>query len=319
MHSPDGIELTEYDDNPIHTRDRFPNLGDASSGFYDPHEDLYVGTSQLVSRAGSSVRRTCTYTSTDFRDWSPPREALAEDPRDRAIAENNGADHAEYYSLAGHAYEGLWLGFAHFYEVGVSEGLDTGEGPIDVRLALSRDRGQTWEKTWHDAAGADAVVPRGPPGAFDHGMVFTANQPIVRDDRMILYYGGRDGGHGETSSRSGAIGMATWPLDRFVSHRSKGEMGTITTVPTVVTGDELVLNVDPTVDGEDGHVEVEVLDRGGAPLRGYERETSTTVETDSLRHPVTWDGEQTLAGLRGRELTFRFYLTDAHLYTMAFR
>lgn len=104
-------------------------------------------------------------------------------------------------------------------------------------------------------------------------------------------------------------------------------MGVITTVPITVTGEELIVNADPTVDGRNGAVEVAAVDQSGHALQGYVRETSTTIESDDLRHRVTWDNASvdhwnegaTLDPLWGRALRFRLYLDNADLYTMSFR
>jgi len=328
FHSPDGIDWTEYDESPAHTRDAYPNLEDASSGFYDPYTEQFVGTAQMGTSDGHQRGRSVyTTTSGDFREWSPPRVALTEDARDRELVENRGGERADYYYLTGLAYEACWLGFAHFYEVGVTETADSGDGPIEPRLAISRDRGETWEKTWHTAGGADAIIPRGSPGEFDHGMIFTATQPIVKDDEIVLYYGGISKGHGASGSRR-AIGMATLPLDRFVSYRSTGSGGTVTTAPLTVTDEDLLVNADPTVGGADGSVRVELLrPDADIPLRGYDREACVPIESDGLRNRVQWEDPdvkatrsdvRNLERLVGHEVRVRFYLDHADLYTLTF-
>ena len=95
---------------------------------------------------------------------------------------------------------------------------------------------------------------------------------------------------------TGSIGLAIWPLDRFVSVDGPAEGGRLTTVPLAFTGNRLELNVNAKASvsgGPSGTVHVDLLDAAQKPLPGFG--LSDEVKVDSLRHTVTWSGNPDVA------------------------
>ena len=69
---------------------------------------------------------------------------------------------------------------------------------IDVQLIHSRDGIR-----WHRTAGRERVIPNGPEGAWDSGIIFTASHPVVLEDRILIYYFGIQGDHHGTRNATG--------------------------------------------------------------------------------------------------------------------
>lgn len=192
------------------------------------------------------------------------------------------------------------------------------EGPIEVQLAVSRDR-ETWSRPFRTP-----IVPLSKPGEWDSGMILTASQAIDVGDEVWLYYAGHNCTHagtlddaiepGTKSKDTGAIGLATWKKDRFASAAGPATGGTLTTVPLRFDGKRLEINAKAKPQGAVG---VELLDPAGRPLPGLG--LSEPITGDSLKHAVVFPGKGELAALAGKPICLRFHLHDAELFAFAFR
>jgi len=118
--------------------------------------------------------------------------------------------------------------------------------------------------------------------------------------------------NGERKQR--AIGLATLRLDGFASLQAGRSGGELRTRLLEVTADTLEVN--SAVRGE---LRVEIEDRDGQPVPGFEARACDPIRGDGLRMPVRWRGAHDLSRLRGRPVRLRFILKDADLYAFAFR
>ena len=114
------------------------------------------------------------------------------------------------------------------------------EGPGEIQLAVTRDL-EYWERPFRVPC-----VPRGRLGEWDPGFFVTASGALRVGDEIWLYYGGSNYTHGtpclylpndpkRKTVYTGSIGLAIWPLDRFVSVDAGAEGGRLTTVPLAFT------------------------------------------------------------------------------------
>lgn len=177
---------------------------------------------------------------------------------------------------------------------------------IDIELMVSRD-GLSWDRPYR----RDPLIPRGKPGAFDAGSMFTNANPIVHGNEIRFYYGGYPGtavGGGKSGPDSDpygvtGVGMASIPLDRFAGirpvarsdQRSLGGVlenrGQVTLRAVDLTGvRRLTLNAD----ARDGWIKVELLDPRGYRVRGFTQEESREIRGDSFAHAVAWRGASSL-------------------------
>ena len=166
------------------------------------------------------------------------------------------------------------------------------------------------------------------PTQWDPGFIVTQSEALRVGDEIWLYYTGANYLHGtpclyraddpkRKTDYTGSIGLAIWPLDRFVSVDGPAEGGRLTTVPLAFTGNRLELNVNANHRGQPGSVRVELLDAAQKPLPGIG--PSDEIKIDSLRHTVTWAGNPDVSAWQGRPISLRFHLTSAELYSFAFR
>ncbi len=332
MLSPDGLHWTELSSTafvPISYVD------DVISAFRDRRTGQFVALPKMSTPVFGRVRRTIYSSgSYDFQHWSKIEPAIVADRRDdlgslariersRALLnfpDNFNVMRTEFYGSGAYSAESCVIGFPWVFTVNTNvPGGKNQEGPIEVQLAVTRDL-ERWERPFRTP-----MIPVGSPSDWDRGMVLSASQAIDVGDEVWLYYGGTNYTHGAPvlygkdqddrgKKYQGAIGLAIWPRDRFVSADVAAEGGTLTTVPMRFAGDHLEINA-RTRDG--GEIRVEVVDAAGRPLEGIGM--SKPFVGDGLRSPVQFSGSASLGSFAGRPVCLRFHLRNAELYAFAFR
>ena len=329
--SPDGLHWRDFGDRPIVP---ISYVDDVISAFRDHRSGRFVALPKMTTPIFCRQRRTIYLsTSRDFMDWTKPELAFAADRRDdlgslarigRARPLLNYPDNwnvmrTEFYGAGAYSVESCVVGFPWVFTINANVKTGTNqEGPIETQLAVSRDLEQ-WHRPFRTP-----ILPPGKPGDWDGGMILTASQAIDVGDEVRLYYGGTNYTHGAPilhgsasekrgTDYTGAIGLATWQRDRFVSADAT-DAGTLTTVPIRFTGQRLELNASTA---EGGEIRVEMLDAAGRPLEGTG--ISETVRGDSLRHAVRFSGLPDLKAISARPICLRFHLRHASLFSFAFR
>jgi len=148
-------------------------------------------------------------------------------------------------------------------------------------------------------------------GSFDSGMIiFTAKEPLVKDNGMYWYYTGSTETHGGLlKDKVMSIGRASWRLDGFVSLDADANGGTVETVPLRIPDGRLEVNVDAT----QGSLAVEVLFPDGRIQPGFSAKTCSPIRGDHLHHPVNWT--QIDLTQAQQPLRLRFSLRQAKLYS----
>ncbi len=325
--SPDGLNWTR-----LSTENIFRS-NDVVTAYYDTRLKKHVAFPKLSTPVRGGVRRCFGVTATDnLLKWPDPRLVFQPDLRDDAgtlsrigpvrtlldVPDDPAVMRTEYYGLGVYQAESCVIGFPWIFSINNNARFPTDrtrnhEGPCEIQLATSRDL-QAWERPFRTP-----VIPLGEPGAWDCGFLTTASQAFRHQDQILLYYGGGNYTHGNPvlydeyqgtergMKYTASIGVATWPLDRFVSVDGGSEGGVLTTVPLHFTGRRLELNVAALK----GRVIVELLDSTGKPLAGFGK--SDPISTDSIRTTVTWKGQDELSQFAGKSLTLRFELRNAEL------
>jgi hypothetical protein len=212
----------------------------------------------------------------------------------------------QFYGMTPFVYgdNGIIFGFLHAFDY-MGPGPTNDDGPIDAQLVYSRDG-----RTWHRLEDRSPVIPLGPEGAFDGGMIImTAVGTALHGDELVAYYNGRNYGHGGTNKDSlFSIGRVSWRRDRLVALQADVERGVVETVPLDTTENRLEINGDAT----GGKIAVEVLDAEGVVQPGFSTEACDAIGGDSLSHQVRWKGRD-LSGVR-RPFRLRFVIRNAKLY-----
>ena len=310
-YSPDGLRWRYYDQGrPITGR----AADTINQVLWDPYARvyrLYTRTDYGTGGGQGEIRGT--------RDMVSSRAALRSQPgdwttvREWCLGRESGRKDYEWtrqiYSLNGWIYEGFQFGLIWSLErPGDSE-------EMDFFLATTR-RDDPWNLEW--VYRDQPFLSRGPEGSFDAKWIQPAPTIVTWKDRHWIYYVGRPvshSGRGKTRAPTG-IGLATVPLDRFVSLTASGRMGWAVTRPFRVEGRELVVNLA----APKGELAVEVLDAEGDPIPGFSRGESLVLrQVDELRATVRWKNRQDLSQLAGRVVKLRFWLRQGSLYAFRIR
>jgi len=253
-------------------------------------------------RGGRGRKRVAVALMTDGKELTKwvHRTAIYPDDKDHP--------NTQFYGMTPFAYGDLVLGFLHvLHHTGPGPAND--DGPIAAELIYRRDG-----RTWHRLKDRRPVIPLGPKGSFDGGMItMTANGAFVQGDELIAYYTAANTGHGALiKHRTISIGRGSWRRDRMVALQAGSEEGIVETVLLEAPAGRLQINADAT----GGRITVEVLDADGRVLPGLSSADCVPIVDDSLDHHVRWKGRD-LSKIR-QPFRLRFLLDGAKLFSFRF-
>lgn len=248
--------------------------------------------------------------SEDLVTWSDPTIAFKQNVDDPA--------RFEPYSLQAFHYGDMYVGFL--------ERMHNVPDRLDAEVVFSRD-GLNWQRGLQ----REAFLPQGQPSDWDADWTnMLSSGPILKDNRLWFYYGGRQTGGGPSHHafvpfNESAIGLAILRIDGFASLQGMEIEGWVETPSFVWDGGDLAVNADPRRDLNSlnskacGEVRVEVRDDSGVVLPGFSREDCQPVLDNTATLPgscvaIRWAGHSGRE-LAGRKIRLRFYLRDAHLYS----
>jgi len=298
-YSADGIAWRQAFDDPVWPNGAGDGLEETFFFMRDELRGRYRGYMRVWQRH-QTIRKTSLGESDDLIHWEGPKiiwEAGPEfGPGAQIYGMNVFIDAGLYWALP-------WM----FY---TDQPLDPAmQQTMRFKLAWSRDG-----IAWTPLAPEQDVVPMGEPGSFDCGMMLSACPAVMMDDRIRLYYYGDSRRHDSYDSTNGAgIGLAEIRRCGFVSLRADDE-GILLTPRFLFRGDAIHINakVEPG-----GSVVAELLDDGGAVVRGFDYSRCDVFAGDSVDHTLTWGGRRDLSFLFGQHLMLRLKLKRADLF--AFR
>ena len=137
-------------------------------------------------------------------------------------------------------------------------------------------------------------------------------------DEIWIYYTGVGGIHGLLyppgfKDSPNGIGLAKLRLDGFVSVDAGPMEGTLTTKPFDVDGEQILINADASK--RSGQVLVEILNAEQEPIAQFGKIDCDKFSDDNIRHLMSWQGDSTLSGLKGKTISLKFYLKEAKLFS----
>lgn len=224
-----------------------------------------------------------------------------------------GKGEEEIYAAGARRAEGLYF---CFYWPGTQ-----GRPLTDVGIAVSRD-GFNFARVKN----GERILPLGPPGAWDSGLIFQMN-PMLDGDNVRVFYratAGRREGSGSFEHNLTEIGVAMIRINGFTFYRpcAADQPATVTTIPIhspAGASRKLVVNLEGLTSPAASFV-VEVLDAAtGQPINGFAAADCLPPNGDGLAAPVAWKNN---AGLpAGRDIRLRFHLRGQGLrfYSFGFR
>ncbi len=295
--SPDGVRWTP------HAQTVLPGVFDTFNvALWDGRTGQYVAYVRINQRPRKRYRHLGRIESPDFIHWTVPAMVLGPDAQD--------PEDADLYTSAAFRYEEADA--AYFMMPSL---FDWRTGQLSIQLATSRDGAH-----WRRAGNRAPFIPLGLPDSFEANQVAAGAPPVVKGEKIHIYYHGTDqrhwGGTGPDRPIASGIGVATLRLDGFIAlvagERPAG--GTVTTVPIRFSGSRLEVNAEAGW----GEIRVEVLDEAGDVIPGFGRDGCAPVTGDSVRHAVAWE-QGDPRSLAGQTVKLRFHLRCASLYAFQFR
>jgi hypothetical protein len=301
--SPDGVHWTDRGDA--------GPAADRSTMFYNPFRDRWCFS---LRADDPQLKRARTYVeSADFTaaTWAAgdPVWWVAADARDHAQPGANVPP--ELYNVDAVAYESLMLGLFAIYR---GESADR-EKPNELCVAFSRD-GFHWSRPTHEPF----IPVSNTQGDWNWANVQSAGGVCaIVGDQLYFYVSGRAGIPGTSLPGRCSTGLATLRRDGFVSMTDQwpsgstrpvlGHRATLITRPLRFSGARAFLNADVQ-----GAVRVEMLDREGGTIAGFEAGRCLPITGNRTKHAVSWTGGASLASLANTTVRFKFVLDRAHLY-----
>jgi hypothetical protein len=284
---------------------------DRTTCFYNPFRQRWCFS---LRHDDNTLKRTRTYVERqEFASarWTAadPVAWVAADSRD--YVQPGSSVVPELYNIDAVAYESVMLGLFAIYRGEQSDR----EKPNDLCVAFSRD-GFHWSRPTHDAF----IPVSNRQGDWNWANVQSAGGVcVIAGDRLYFYVSGREGIPGTSMPGRCSTGLATLRRDGFASltdawpanasrpvlrHRS-----TVITRPVRFSGTHTFINADVT-----GSIRVEMLDREGATIKGFEADRCIPIAGNNTRHAVNWTNGAAIATLAGSIVRFKFVLDRAHLY-----
>lgn len=288
-YSRDGVVWADGPKDPV-----IPGHADVGWFTYDELEGKFRAVVKGFLNIRGHCRRSIFATeSPDGLDWALPRPAIIPDLEDDAWTkevETVGREgpHTQFYGMPIFRYESLLLGFAQVFRVWDTVNVDN-DGEVDLQLTCSRD-GQAWGRV----GDRRAIVEIGERGTWDGGSVYGGNSLVRDGDELRLYYTGGNTTHG--SEDQYAIGMVSWPRDRFVGLTADALGGTIELKPRSAKG-KLHVNADAS----NGEVAVQIPGTG----------LLTKLKGDSLDHSLGVP-----PGVQGREVGVVLDPVNAEVFSL---
>jgi hypothetical protein len=205
----------------------------------------------------------------------------------------------EIYSMMVFPYESVYIGLIQIFHN------QPDQSHLDFQLAVSRD-------TIHFERVGDRTtfLPCGGIGEWDRfNNSIATNPPIRVGNELRFYYGGRSYRHGpyngdDNGVIEGGIGLATIPIDRFVSLSGSYNNANFVTKPLLIKNKNFYLNANSKF----GKIKVEILNLDNQVIA-----KSVVLQSDELKQQIEWEEGNIPGG--NQPVRLRFSLENAHLYS----
>jgi len=316
--SPDGINWTPYEGNPV--LPYYPigdarwsiGVGDIICPYWDPIRGRYGAIVKMMSASAKEFGfesrttrpglggRLCGQTcSADFLHWEQPWRIFTPDSAD------SGA--TEFYGAGVLARGDLLIAFPLILRDDLpAEPGGNVEGIGYTTLATSRD-GRHWQRF------REPFLDRNPqPGTYDRAFAWISGIAEA-NDRVCFTYAAYNQGH-KTGDRQ--CGVATIARDRYVSREATGaKQGRLLTRLLSYRGRgplELWLNAEATP----GEIRVQALDEEGSVIPGFSFADCRPIKGNGLAQQALW--RQPMSLLKGKAFRLEFSLKNARLYGFSF-
>ncbi len=303
--SPDGLRWTF----PPESREKgLFSSSDVLSFFWDPYALRYVGTWKSSNRRGRAVG---VVWSRDGLTWEKPMDAPV------FVADDLDPEATQVYGMPVFPYQGLYLGLpwiynARWFRYGGYSDERLYEAELGSPCTIDAQFAWSWDLlNWTRPPQRLPFIPRGEPGQFDSGMIFTARAPVQVGDELYVYYGGFDGTH-NAERATACVGLATLRLDGFCSLHAGPAEGWLISRRERFQVPQVRINA---CTGPEGSVVAELLDRQDQVIPGFSRADCVPFRGDAVGHILTWRTERLPEAYLEGDKKIRFVLRNADLFS----
>jgi len=269
---------------------------------YDPINKEFILTYKISTSTpagGETIRTHSIATSSDMVNWTEGVRMYSVgtpmDTVEQNMIRTDGYGNGVY--ALGDSYVSLnWRMLL--------DDADSFGGVLDSNMLFSRDLTEDWQRLRGEDDKAFLAIPRGGPGEWDSGQIYTASEPIQKGNETWWYYYGEvsDHGYARVQNPNGGSGSSyvKWRRNGFAS-LDFGTNGTMTTQKFVLDGDEVRLNAA-------GDLTVQLLDANGGVIANGE------FRDDSVDKAISWDKD--IAAWQGEIVSLCFTSSNAKLYSI---
>jgi hypothetical protein len=325
MYSEDGIRWSVYE-----KRVDTGACDTLNVAIWDERLEKYVGYVRMIPDLdGVKYRSVGRLVSDDFQNWSTTESVLEADQLDLRVPvprrlsaylnDPSGDGRAVTrpvdiytngfmkYPFAQDAYFMMPSYFYHWSPKGPST--------LDVRLLTSRDG-----IGWQHAGEGQPFLRLGPWGTLSSMEIYACPGVVRVGDELWSYYAGKNINHDDkldpvSDKKGSGIFRAVSRLDGFISADASYGGGALTTPSIVFKGRRLMLNLDTSAGGV---VRVEIQSAEGKPLKGYTVADADDLNGNSVRMPVSFNGNSDLGRLAGTPVRLSFQMYHCKLYAFQF-
>ena len=305
--SKDGVHWKKIGDSPIFTKGIFDSQNVV---FWSASEDCYLCYFRTWSGPEfTGIRTISRTTSKDFMHWSEPEKM----DFGYTALEHLYTNQTHAYFRAPHIYIAIAARFMPNRQVITSEQAVE----LDVNPSYFKDCSDVVFMTSRGGNTYDRTFTQGfiRPGIGLENWVSRANYPALNvvqtgKDEMSIYV------QQNYAQPTAHLNRYSLRLDGFSSLRGSNVGGEMITKILTFDGKQLSLNFATSAAG---FIKVEILDKDGTKIPGYELEKSKEIIGNEIEKIVTWKGNPDLGKLKGIPLRVRFVIKDADLFSMKFQ
>ena len=320
-YSEDALKWTPYEANPVvqisrtvegWDPTRYIGWGPIEFMGWDSIRDVYaVHMENSAHLRGPMTKRLIGRAeSRDMTEWSEPETIVVPDEWD--------TPDTEFYGMSVMTYEGIYVGLPWIFR--------TTSATHHVELAFSRDG------THYDRQFREPFIQRGASSEFDCNSIY-GRSPLLHGDRILFFYHGLNYRSLETlhilgDKATGAVGLATMPLDGFVSldgvrgapSRDVAPYSEMVTRSFGFAGTRLSVNVQAALQGAGpAELRVEVLEPNHHRIDEFQFDDADPIIQSGQSQVVSWNGSSDLSAMAGRPIKLRFYFKNCKLLSFQFQ
>ncbi len=305
--SEDGIHWNLLQKEPVFTDGKFDSQ---NVSFWSEKEQLYLCYFRTWTKIGyNGYRSVSRTTSKDFIHWSDPVEMDFGNTQREHLYTNQTSP----YYRAPHIYISIAARFMPKRQVLTeAQAKELNVNPkyfkdcSDAVLMTSRG-GNKYDRTF-----MEGFIR---PGIGLQNWVSRSNYPALNvvetsPTEMSIYV------NQDYAQPTAHLHRYTLRIDGFASVNAPYSGGEMITKPFKFSGDKLLLNMSTSAAG---FIKVEILDKDGNKIKGFELDNSTEIIGNEIDKIVTWEGNPDLSKLNGKTIRLRFVMKDADLYSIKFR